>query len=254
MKFCKLLSMVAIAVLALGITAGVANADGSDPKGTVHSPVAPGTPGVGIAFQLDPFGPIAPGGGTGLCTFANNEEDCTVKNLSGFNWTDIEVVLGAPVGGSLDCSDITLGSDLFTQTSCADSTGGVTLSFLGVSYSPGAQSFIETANLLAGNCPSPSANCLTGGQIEQLLQTTNPQGYQPYCSSDASGGQGGTPGVLAGCDVEFSFGIGADGGNWPLGTTFSASAPEPSTISLMGMGLFAMLFLGNFYKKSQTQN
>ncbi len=251
MKFCKLLSLAAVAVLAVGMTAGIASADGTDPKGTVHSPSNPGTPGVGIAFTLDPFGPIQ-GGGTGLCTFANNEEDCTVKNLSGFNWTDIEIVLGAPAGGSLDCGSITVSSDLFTQSSCADSTGGVTLSFLGVDYSQAAQNFINAANNLAGIC---TPDCQTGGQWQQTLLTgQGGPSLEPICASTVSGGTGGTPGVLAGCDVEFSFGIGPDGGNWPLGTTFQASAPEPSTISLMGMGLLAMLALGSFYKKSQTQN
>lgn len=252
MKFSKIFGMAAMAVLTFGLTAAIASADGTDPRGSVHSPTNPGTPDVGLHFTLDPFGPIQ-GGGTGLCSFTNGEEDCMVKNTSGINWTDVEIVIGNPANGpAANCDDISLTTDLFNQTICTQQQNGVELSFLGVTYSQAALSLISTGNTLAAIC---APNCPSGPEWQQtLLGGANGASLQPICASTQSGGTGGTPGVLNGCDVSFSFGVGQDGGNWATGATFDVSAPEPSTISMMGLGLLGMLMVGTFYKKSQTQN
>ena len=42
MKFSRILCTVAIAVLGLGLTAGVVKADGGDPRGAAHTPTKPG--------------------------------------------------------------------------------------------------------------------------------------------------------------------------------------------------------------------
>jgi hypothetical protein len=240
-KICKLFSFAAVAVLALGMSAGIASADGGDPRGQVHTPTVSGTPGVGDLFDLAPFGTS-----NDLCTFANGEEDCTVKNLSGFNWTSLTIATSAS-----SCAGISTSTDLFGSSSCNVVGGQAVLDFAGVAYSQGAQSFINYADSQAGLC-FPAGSC-TGGQVQQSLLTGPLEsGFMPYCASSASGGAGGTPGVLAGCDVEFSF-FGDGSGNWATGTSFSVQAPEPSTMSFLALGLLAMVFLGSRFRNANNE-
>ena len=199
---------------------------------------------MGSQFDLAPFGSTSD-----LCSYSSSlgEEDCTVKNLSGFNWTNLNVTTGLS-----SCTGVTASSDLFATSTCSVVNGSAVLTFNGVDYSSGAQSFIDTANQLASLC-LPSQGC-TGGLVQQELLTGNlAASYLPYCASSASGGAGGLPGVLAGCDVEFSF-LGDSTGNWPTGTSFSVLAPEPSTTSLLALGLLAMFFVGSRFRKLQSEN
>jgi len=229
---------MAVAILAVGMSAGMAKADG-DPRGATHTPGDPGTPyETSNVFSLAPFGSVDP---TGVCTYSATagEEDCTLKNMSGANWTEISITLG----GESSCSGITATSDLFVDSSCQVIDGAATLVYAGVEYSQAAQNFITTAAAIG------AAGGLTGPQVQQELLTNEPgeTAYTPLCGSTVSGNAGGTPGVMAGCDVEFSF-YGDQSGDWPIGTTFGVVAPEPRAISLLVLGLLAMVFVGSRFK------
>jgi len=238
MRFTRILGGMAVAILAMGMSSGVAKADG-DPRGATHTPGDPGTPyETSNVFSLAPFGSVDP---TGVCSYSAQagEEDCTLKNMSGANWTEISITLG----GESSCSGITATSDLFLDSSCQVIQGAATLVFAGVEYSQGAQNFITTAAAIG------AAGGLSGPIVQQELLTNQPgeTAYLPLCGSTASGNTGGTPGVMAGCDVEFSF-SGDGSGDWPIGTTFSVVAPEPGVTALLGLGLLAMMFVGSRFK------
>jgi hypothetical protein len=250
MRFCRISSYLAVAILAFGMT-GIAKADGGDPRGATHTPGVSGTPyETSNQFDLAPFGTT--NDPTGICTFdasigAGGEEDCTLKNMSGSNWADIAITLG----GISSCQGISASSDLFLSATCDLVNGTATLEFDGVAYSAAAEAFITQSAAEAATCPA-AAGC-TGPIIQQTLLTNPPTeaAFTPLCGSTAAGDQGGTPGVMAGCDVTFTFN-GDSSGDWTPGQTFSVLAPEPSALPMLALGLLAMMFLGSRFRTARN--
>lgn len=230
-------------VLGTGISATVAHADGTDPQGKFQAPPISGTPGVTNVFSLPSFGST----GTG-CTFTNGPdglatdgtEDCIFKNQSNFNWTYVTLYTSqdTPCGPSLPFT-----TNLFESVSCSNdpTTGNATFVFSGVNYSATTTSFLaDMASLVPAGCnPANSPQCDITDIQTPIIEL---QQFAGNCTPDNADGI--FPGVPIGCDFEFNFSPGPDdAGDWVVGTTFDAVAPEPSTIGLLLSGLVGLPFV-----------
>lgn len=243
MRITRVGMWVMAVVLVGGLSAVVAHADGIDPQGKFQAPPISGTPGVGADFSLAAFGSTSPG-----CTFTNGPdglpadgtEDCILKNQSSFNWTYVTLTTSqdTPCGPSIPFT-----TDLFENVSCSNDakTGDATFVFSGVNYSAPQAAFLsDVANLIPAGC-SPATNPACDLTDIQTGLIEN-QAFSGNCQPDNANGI--FPGVPVGCDFEFNFSPGADGGNWALGTTFDVAAPEPSTLGILAIGLGALMFAG----------
>lgn len=243
MRSTRVAMWAAALILVGGVSARIAHADGVDPQGKFQAPSNGGTPGVGADFSLAAFGSTSPG-----CTFTNGPdgsptdgtEDCILKNQSTFNWTYFTLTTSqdTPCGPLIPFT-----TDLFENVSCSNdpTTGDAKFIFSGVNYSAPAAAFLsDVANLVPTGCsPTTDPDCnITDIQTGLIEQTA----FSGNCQPDNANGV--FPGVPIGCDFEFVFSPGADGGNWALGTTFDGAAPEPSTFGILVMGLAALMFAG----------
>jgi hypothetical protein len=228
MRKCRLSMWLVLMGLVVGMSAAVARADG-DPAGRLQGPNGGGTPGVDNEFSLAPFGGTSPG-----CTFDGTTEDCVLKNQSNTNWTWASITAGS----AIPCADITFTTSLFESVSCTNdpTTGKPTVMVSGVNYSPSEDALIASVPGQLATC-DPGENPACNVTNLQTFDLTNPL-VAPNCNPSGSY----LPGVLIGCDFEFLLGPGQDGGTWPLGTSFSVIAPEPSTLGMLLTGLVGLPF------------
>jgi hypothetical protein len=232
MRMSRFSLWAAVVILAVGMTAAVAHADGTDPQGKFQNPNNGGTPGVDNEFSLPAFGSSGPG-----CTWnvgGDQTEDCVLKNQSNTNWTWVNITVGADVA----CGSIMFTTDLFSNpVSCTNNADNTTTILLtGVNYSPQNTALFTTANTALSACnPVGNPNCTITNIQTELVES-------PLFSGNCVPGNGYFPGVLIGCDFEIELGPGADGGNWPIGASINVVAPEPPAIALLLIGLAGLPF------------
>jgi len=242
MRVIRVITWALAMVLAGGMTAAVVQADGTDPQGKFQGLPGGGTPGVGDEFTLAAFG-TSQGG----CVFANGPdgmaddgtETCTFKNQSNTNWTWATITSSAAVPCLTEdgSSNIQVSTNLFENASCSNlDNGDAVMTFSGVNYNASATLLISGVNNTYLSCQA-----LGGGPDCNVPAIQTPL-VEDQDAADCSASGTYVPGVLVGCDFQIILGPSPDPGDWPLGTSFSVIAPEPSTAGLLLTGLVALPF------------
>lgn len=249
MKFTRILCTTALLGLALGLSAAVAHADGTDPKlkmgGGTGSPNCFGADGV--SFQ----------GSTGTGTFSvscvNNGPvdigsfsfDILATNAPGGITPSLDQLLAPFAGTPLAFLDWTIGTDANGQ--CPESLGIIVCTATQSTAVTNPQNNFCASTFTQNFCTQASK--LSATQMEQLfplaflLYNGNPCA-DPFVYI--------TFGIIPGCDVtNGSLPPGPGQGNFVAGATFDtvlagatpAPLPEPSSLSLLFLGLGGLPFL-----------